>query len=92
MKTSEQLNIYECFDQKGDPVKFICDGHVDSTIFRDRCFEDYFVKPMVIRHQWQKTRKSFTRKTGKKFVRSVTETIDCPTEEMGATPITIGLI
>jgi hypothetical protein len=82
--------IYEYLDQNGNPAKFICDGHIDSVVFRDKCFRDYYVKPLVVRHQWQKIRK-VSNKAKKKYIK-ITETVYLTAEEAGATPVTIGLI
>ena len=92
MNTAQPVNIYECFDPNGDAVKFICNGHIDAMMFRDKCYQDYFVKPMVVQHQWQKMRKYAGRREGKKFYKGVTKTVSCKPGEMGATPITVGMI
>lgn len=92
MNTDNSFNVYECFDQKGNPVKLVCDGHIDSMLFRDKCFKDFYVKPMVVRHQWQKTKKTFRKNAGKGFKKSLTETIDCGYGDTDATPITVGLL
>lgn len=88
----EHINIYECYDHNGNPVRYVCDGHVDSMTFREKCFSDFYSKPMVVRHQWQKTRKFVTGKPKAKRNRFITETIYTPTREMNSTPVTIGLM
>lgn len=90
MKTTDQFNIYEYLDQNGDPAKFICDGHVDSVVFREKCLRDFYVKPLVVRHQWLKVRRVST-KTTRKYLKK-TETVYLTAKEAGATPVTIGLI
>lgn len=92
MNSAEQFVIYEYLDQKGDPSQLICDGHVDSMTFRDKCFKDFYVKPMVVRHQWQKTRRIVEQRPGKKYRNTRTETVYITNEEFGATPVTIGLV
>ncbi len=92
MKTPERFNIYECLDQSGESLKFICDGHVDSVTFRDKCFEEFYVKPLVIRHQWRKTRSFKNPRPGKKYGSNISGTVHCVTEEMGSVPITVGLV
>ena len=92
METGEHLNIYEYLDQSGVPSQFICDGHVDSVLFRDKCYEDYYVRPMVVRHQWQKTRRIASQRPGKKFKSSVLETVYLSNQERGSVPVTIGLL
>ncbi|MBU2509983.1 hypothetical protein KJ966_01550 [bacterium] len=92
MEIVNKFNIYEYLNRNGDPVEFVCDGHIDSIAFREKCYQDYFVKPMVIRHQWRKTRKIVERNQGKKFVKSYTKMISCTPGELGATPVTVGLV
>ncbi len=87
-----QINIYEFLNHNGDPIEFVCDGHIDSMMFREKCFKDYYVKPMVVRHQWRKTRKTLERKPGKKFGKLCSKTVSCDSEEKGAIPVTVGLL
>ena len=92
METMEPFNIYECFDQNGDPIKYICQGHIDSTQFRDKCYEEYFVKPMVVQHRWRRTRKFVERQPDKKYARSYTRSERCSEFDNNATPVTVGLL
>ncbi len=92
METRSQFNIYEFLDRNGDPVEFVCDGHIDSTVFREKCFHDYYVEPMVVQHQWRKSRKFVIPKEGRKRGKSYTKLISCTSGESGATPVTVGLI
>ena len=92
MMTAAPLNIYEYLDQNGNPDKFICDGHIDSVAFRDKCFQDYYVRPLVVRHQWQKTRRIFKHTGRQKKLRNITETVYIASEEMGCKPVTVGLV
>ena len=91
MNRTEQFNIYEYLDQSGDAVKYICDGHVDSVAFREKCFKEFYVKPMIVRHQWRKTKRFSNSNPGKKYGRSIIGTVHSGIEEMGSTPVTIGL-
>ncbi len=92
MEIEQSFNIYECFDQSGDPSKYICDGHVDSVSFREKCFSDFFIKPLVIQHQWQRTRKFVEREPDKKFSRCYIRSVPCNEKDKDATPVTVGLV
>lgn len=92
MTIPDNFHIYEFFDQNGDPSQFICDGHVDSTTFRNKCVQDFSLSPLVVRHQWQKMRKVIESRPGKKKKLAVTKTIYSAHEVFGARPVTIGLL
>lgn len=91
MQATQQFNIYECYDQSGENPEYICDGHIDSVAFREKCFQEFYVKPMIVRHQWRKTRRFKSLKPGEKKGRSYVGTVHCTTAERGAVPITVGL-
>ncbi len=91
MERSDAINIYECFDQSGDPSHYICWGHVDSERFRDECYREFSVRPLVVQHRWQCTRKVLIKDHEKKKFRRRFDTIDCPETIKNATAITIGM-
>lgn len=92
MKPTDPFYIYEFFDQNSDASQLICDGHVDSTKFRDQCLRDFDLEPLVIRHQWQKTRRVTEQRPGRKRKNTITQSYCLPTEVSGSKPVTIGLL
>ena len=92
MKTKNSFNIYECFDQDGQPVKYICDGHLDSEAFREKCYRDFFIKPKVVQHLWRRSRRFLERNPDRKFVRAYTGSTACSEWDSGATPETVGVL
>lgn len=92
MDITEHIDIYECLDRSGDPSHYICHGHVDSQRFREECFREYSIRPMVIQHRWQKTKREVIRDAKKKRARSRITSIQCRASEQDAKAITIGLV
>jgi len=92
MEQSEPINIYECFDQSGDPSHYICWGHVDSESFRDKCYTEYSVRPLVIQHKWQRTQKVLFKESEKKRTRGKFHNIQCSESAKNATAITVGIV
>ena len=88
----EHINIYECFNQSGDPSYYICNGHVDSDRFRDECYKEYAIRPLVVQHGWQKTKRIVFRETKRKRVHSRIDSVHCSSENRNASAITIGLV
>lgn len=92
MKNRYNFNIYECFDREGEPVKFVCDGHMDSDAFREKCLKDFMVKPKVVQHRWRRARKFLERDPDRKYARAYTASTNCPEWHPEATPETVGLL
>jgi hypothetical protein len=92
MKKQPQLRIYEYFDKDGSPDHFACEGHIDSEAFRQECEKTYAVKPMVVQHRWQRSRRIVKRESEKHKTRSFMATVPCQSNEAGAKAVTVGLI
>lgn len=92
MNDNEHINIYEYFDQTGDPSHYICHGHIDSEQFREECFKEYSVRPLVVRHGWQRTKRTVLREAKRKRARSRIDSVGCSPASNNATAVTIGLV
>jgi hypothetical protein len=92
MTEGDHINIYEYFDPTGDPSHYICNGHVDSEQFRDECFKEYSIRPLVIRHGWQQTKRTVLRESKKKRALSRIDSVRCSSATRNATAVTIGLV
>ena len=92
MKKQENLRIYEYFDQFGSPDHYACEGHIDSESFREECQKSYYVKPLVIQHRWQRSRKIVKRRSEKDKPRSYVAVVPCHPNETGAKAVTVGLL
>jgi len=86
---SNRLNEY--FDSNGNLHSYVCPGHLDSTIFRDKCEKQYAIRPRIVKHFWQKT-KWVKRDPERKHSRGFSTSVSLPHFEFGAKPVTIGLI
>ena len=91
MERSEAINIYECFDQSGDPSHYVCWGHVDSERFRDECYKEFSVRPLLVQHKWQCTRKVLFKDHDKKKLRRRFDTVECSENLENAKAVTIGM-
>jgi hypothetical protein len=91
MEVSDTIHIYECFDQGGDPSHYVCWGHVDSERFREECFKEYSVRPLVVQHRWQTTRKVLFTGSAKKRVHSRFDNVQSPDYVKNAQAVTIGI-
>lgn len=92
MNREYDIDIYEFFSSEGLPSQYVCSGHINSEIFRDECEKQHFIKPLVIQHRWQQTKRVPRKNTGKKFTRGYTANVSCFKEEPGAKAVTVGLI
>ncbi len=93
MDLKDHIDIYEFMDQSGDPSHYACWGHVDSDLFREECFKEYSVKPLVVQHSWQKTKNVIQSKKSKKHrTRTRTESVSCNQNDRNAMAITIGIV
>ena len=92
MNEQERINIYEYLDPSGDPSHYICNGHVDSNRFRDECFKEYSIRPLVVQHSWQCTKRTLLKRSKKKRAQSRIDSVDCSSENRNATAVTIGLV
>ena len=92
MKKRAQLRIYEYFDQNGSPDHFACEGHIESEAFREECEKTYAVKPMVVQHRWQRSRRIVKRDSKKDKPRSFMALVPCQPHEAGAKAVTVGLL
>ena len=92
METTEMFNIYECFDQDGEPSHYVCWGHVDSERFRNECFREYSVRPLVVQHRWQHTRKVLSKEPGRKRNRGRFTSMTYPENRRNATAVTVGIV
>lgn len=92
MKEKKDLTIYEYLDPNGDPETYICSGHVDSTTFREAVQQEFSVKPLVVQHRWRRTKRIVKRDIEKKRSRGYTTQVVCPSEEPGASAITVGIL
>jgi hypothetical protein len=91
MTREEHINIYEYFDQSGDPSYYVCSGHVESDRFRDECFKEYSIRPLVVQHRWQRTKRTLISETKRKKNRSRIDSVHCSPDNRNATAATIGL-
>ncbi len=91
MNIKDQINIYEFIDQSGDPSHYICWGHVDSERFRDECFKGYSVRPLVIQHRWQRTRRVVQESGKRKKARTRIDSVQSQANDISASAVTIGL-
>ena len=91
MDIKNQINIYEFVDQSGDPSHYSCWGHVDSERFRDECFKEFSVRPLVVQHSWQRTKRVIQQQERRKKVRTRIDSVQCHPEDQNAMAVTIGL-
>ncbi len=92
MTDNERINIYEYFDQTGDPSHYVCNGHIDSEQFRDECFKEYSVRPLIVRHSWQRTKRTVLRESKRKRVLSRIDSVGCRAGSRNAKAVTIGFV
>ncbi len=92
MTEKTRLTIYEYLNPNGDPDKYVCAGHVDSTAFRDAVLQEYSVKPLVIQHRWRRTKRIVKRDPEKKRARGYTTDVVCFPEEPDSHAVTVGIL
>ncbi len=92
MKAKNRLFIYEYFSKNGHLEQYICFGHVDSEQFREQCQKMYSVKPLIIQHRWQRTKRIVKQYPDKKKNRDFLTEMVCSPEEQGARAITVGIV
>ncbi len=92
MNIKDQINIYEFMNQSGDPSHYICWGHVDSERFREECFKEFSVRPMVIQHRWERTKRVVQQKKKQKRFKTRIDSIQCQADDQNAKAVTIGLV
>ena len=92
MEKTAQLRIYEYFDRNGSPDHYACEGHIDSQAFREECEKAYAVKPLVVQHRWQRSRRIVKRESEKVKPRSFMTLVPCQPNEAGAKAVTVGLL
>lgn len=92
MDHNEHINIYEFLDQNGDPSHYICHGHVDSERFREVCYKEFSVKPMVVQHSWQKNKRVSFKDAKSRRYRTKIDRIQCSEKDLNAKAVTIGKV
>lgn len=91
MQSEERLTIYEYLNPEGDPDSYLCPGHVDSVIFREAVQQKFAVKPRVVQHRWQRSKRIVKRDPEQKNARGYTTDVSCVSGEPGAYAVTVGL-
>ncbi len=92
MNLRQSINIYECLDQSGDPSFYMCWGHIDSERFREECFREYAIRPLVIQHQWQRSQRVLVKESKRTRFRSRVDCVNELNQRDSSKAVTIGLL
>ncbi|MCP4751031.1 MAG: hypothetical protein GY866_09070 [Proteobacteria bacterium] len=92
MEISDHFTVYEYCDMEGHPHQYCCNGHIDSERFREECQKKYSIRPLVVQHRWQRTKRIVKQDPERKRARGYTTEVACLDYERGAKAVTVGLV